>query len=108
MKHPDIKTLCEKGDEQALNLTSHHNIQNAFDIIDIGYHPTGINALMPSKILHQVFLGLIEYSPKAFFEEFGSISKKKIDNYGKTLFTRFQHNSDCSIPVRYFHMASQK
>ena len=102
MKHSDIKHLCEKGDEHALNLISQHNIQNAFDIIDIGYHPAGINALMPSEILHQMFLGLIEYALKAFFGEFGNISKKKIDNYGKTLFTRFQHNSDRSIPVRYF------
>ena len=47
-------------------------------IIDIGYHPAGINALMPSEILHQMFLGLIEYALKAFFEEFGSISKKKL------------------------------
>ena len=47
MKHANFKHLCEKGDEQALNLISQHNIQNAFDTIDIGYHPAGINVLMP-------------------------------------------------------------
>jgi len=76
MKSSVIKHLCEIGDEPTLNSISQHNIRNAFDIIDIGYHPAGVNALMPSEILHQMFLGLIEYALKAFFEEFGNISKK--------------------------------
>ena len=52
--------------------------------------------------MHQMFLRLIEYALKAFFNEFGSMSQKKIDNYGTSMFTRFQHNSDRSIPIRYF------
>ena len=67
MKYSDIKHLCEKGDEQALNLIPQQNIQNAFDIIDIGYHHAGINTLIPSEILHQIFLKLIGYALKAVF-----------------------------------------
>ena len=52
--------------------------KNVFDTVDIGYHPTGINALIPSKILHQLFLWLIEYTVKSFFNKFGSMSPKKI------------------------------
>ena len=102
VKQSHIRKLCRDGDHVHLNLLSQHNIQNAFETIEIGYHPAGINALMPAEILHQMFLGLIEYALKAFFNEFGSMSQKKIDNYGKSMFTRFQHNSDRSIPIRYF------
>ena len=78
MKHSDIKHLCEKGDEQALNLISQHNIQNALDIIDIGYYPAGIDALIPSKILHQIFLGLNECALKAFLKNLEVFPRKKL------------------------------
>ena len=102
VKQCDIKELCLNNDTNGLNFLSQHNIENAFDSIVTGCHPAGINALMPSEILHQMFLGLMEYALKAFFGEFGNMSLRKIDNYGKEMFTRFQHNSDRSIPIRYF------
>ena len=102
IKQSEIKELCINNDTNGLKLLSQHNIKNAFDTIVTGYHLAGINALMPAEILHQMFLGLMEYALKAFFEEFGNMSRSKIDNYGKQMFTRFQHNSDRSIPIRYF------
>ena len=80
VKQSKIKELCEKGDIISLNSLSQHKIQNAFETIETGFHTAGINALMPLEILHQMFLGLIEYALKAFFAEFGNLSRSKIDH----------------------------
>ena len=67
LNNPKLKKLCINNDTNGLKLLSQHNIKNSFDTIVTGYHIAGINALMPAKILHQMFLGLMEYALTAIF-----------------------------------------
>ena len=73
IKQSEIKKLCINNDTNGLKLLSQHYIKNAFDTIVTGYHIAGINALIPAKILYQMFLGLMEYALTTFFEEFGNM-----------------------------------
>ena len=52
VKQSKIKQLCDKGDVIGLNVLYQHNIKNAFDTNETGYHLAGINVIMPLEILH--------------------------------------------------------
>ena len=66
MQYGYIKMLSQINKDGDLNAISQHNIVNAFDRIILGNHPTGLNALMPAEILHQMFLGVVEYALSGF------------------------------------------
>ena len=102
MKQSYLQKLCEDGNEEELKLLSQHNIKNAFDEVLIGYHDAGVNALMPSEILHQFFLGLLEYALESFFDTFSETGKVRMDCFGKDMYIYLQHNSDRSMPITYF------
>ena len=51
-----IDDYCDRSDISNLQKLSHHNISNAFRTIRLGTHHAGLNAIMTSEILHQLFL----------------------------------------------------
>ena len=98
VKQSTIKTLCEKGLDEELKNISQHNIINAFDSISVGSHEAGINAMMPSEILHQLFLGVFQYVVEEFFQLFPPMALSRIDDVGVILHHFGKHNSDRSLP----------
>ena len=102
MKQSYLQKLCQDENEEELKALSQHNIKNAFDKILIGYHDAGVNALMPSEILHQFFLGLLEYALESFFDTFSETGKACMDGFGIDMFIYLQPNSDRTMPITYF------
>ena len=98
MKQSYIRQLCSANNNEELKRISQHNIENAIDNLKIGTHEAGLNALMPSEILHQLFLGLMEYALEEFFGEFTDLGLSRLDKFGKVLYTYSKHNSDRTIP----------
>ena len=99
----DLHRLFRENQEEQLNSMSQHMIDNAFNKVVVANHIAGINAMMPSEILHQFFLGLMEYALEDFFDLFTDISKKRIDEYGICIHPYIKHNSDRSIPSISFN-----
>ena len=60
----DVDILSDMGDITTLNRLSYHRVRNAFCDIDLANHEAGVDAMMPSEILHQMFLGVMEYVPQ--------------------------------------------
>lgn len=98
ISHQYVKMLCETNDESELKIISQHNIVNAFDKVLIGNHPAGLNALMPAEILHQMFLGVVEYTLQGFLFLYSKKGMARLDNYGRAVYPISIHNSDRSIP----------
>ena len=98
IKQSHINNLCRQGKDEELHLLSQHNIKNAFNIITLAPHVAGINAMMPSEILHQLFLGIFQYVLIEFFEEFPPKALSRIDYLGALIHRFGEHNSDRSIP----------
>ena len=90
--------LSQKKNDEALNAISQHNIVNAFDKIILGNHPAGLNALMPAEILHQMFLGVVEYALSGFVNLYSKKGLSRLDQYGRNIYFFSNHNSDRSIP----------
>ena len=98
MKRSYVKHLVSENKVDDLQSISQHNISNAFDNVTLGKHTAGIHALMPSEILHQLFLGVMQYVLNSFFNEFSALPKSRMDAFGRLLFHYGRHNSDRSIP----------
>ena len=98
IKQSHINSLCNEGKDEELHMLSQHNIKNAFNTIDLAPHVAGINAMMPSEILHQLFLGIFQYVLEEFFEEFPPKALSRIDDLGVLIHRFGKHNSDRSIP----------
>ena len=98
ISHQYIKMLCETNNEDELKSMSQHNIVNAFDNIVIGNHPAGLNALMPAEILHQMFLGVVEYTLSGFLQLYSKKGLCRLDNFARAIYPISIHNSDRSIP----------
>ena len=96
--HQYIKALSEKNRDDELNALSQHNIINAFDQIVIGNHPAGLNAIMPAEILHQMFLGVVEYTLSGFVNLYSKKGLSRLDKYGRSVYPISIHNSDRNIP----------
>ena len=93
-----VKRLCLENNLEELKKLSQHQICNAFDSVQLGVHDAGINALMPSEILHQLFLGIFQYTLTCFFDEYSQKALSRMDDFAKLLFKYGRHNSDRSIP----------
>ena len=93
-----IDDYCDRSDISNLQKLSHHNISNAFRTIQLGNHHAGLNAIMPSEILHQLFLGILEYIIYEFFNEFTPKGKSHLDEIGSLLYYHGKHQSDRSLP----------
>ena len=93
-----INRLCVEGAQDKLKSISQHNIINAFNLLNVAVHPAGINAMMPSEILHQLFLGIFQYVLQDFFDSFKAKTLCKIDYFGNMVFQFGKRNSDRSIP----------
>ena len=98
IKQSHINNLCSQGKDEELHLLSQHNIKNAFNMITLAPHVAGINAMMPSEILHQLFLGIFQYVLIEFFEELPPKALSRIDDLGELIHRFGKHNSDRSIP----------
>ena len=70
MKQSYIRQLCSTNNNEELKRISQHKIKNSTDNLKIGTHEAGLNALIPSEILHELFLGLTEYVLEEIFGEF--------------------------------------
>ena len=90
--------ICETNNEIELKMISQHNIVNTFDKVVIGNHPVGLNALMPAEILHQMFLGVVEYTLHGFLHLYSKKGMACLDNYGCAVYPISLHNSNRSIP----------
>ena len=93
-----INKLCSDDNNQELHSISQHNIKNAFNNIILAPHVAGLNAMMPSEILHQLFLGIFQYVLTEFFAEFPPKALSRIDDLGELIHQYGKHNSDRSIP----------
>ena len=98
MSHQYIKNLCESHEEDELKDISQHNIVNAFDTVSTGSHPAGLNALMPAEILHQMFLGVIEYTLNGLVNLYSKKGLCIFDNYDRLVYPILIHNSDRNVP----------
>ena len=94
MSHKYVKNLCESNNEDELKEISQHNIVNAFDTVVVGNHPAGLNALMPAEILHQMFLGVIEYTLKGFVHLYSKKGLSRFYHYARVVCPISIHNSD--------------
>ena len=98
VKQSDIDFLCDTGDLATLNKLSHHRIRNAFRDVKLGRHDAGINAMMPSEILHQLFLGVMEYVLDSFLLTYPPKARTRMDKYGSFMYTCFKRVSDRTMP----------
>lgn len=94
----DISLLCDLGDVETLGKLSYHGIRNAFWYIDVATHEAGINAMMPSEILHQLFLGIMENVLDTFILSFPPVARTRMDKFGAIMYHFFKRSSDRSLP----------
>ena len=90
VKQSDIDFLCDTGDLATLNKLSHHRIRNAFRDVKLGRHDAGINAMMLSEILHQLFLGVMEYVLDSFLLTYPPKARTRMDKYESFMYTYFK------------------
>ena len=98
MPHDCIKMSSQKNKDENLNDISQHNTVNTFDRIILGNHPAGLNTLMPAEILHQMFLGVMEYALSGFVNLYSKKGLSRLDQYRRNIYSLSNHNSDRSIP----------
>mgnify|MGYP000893970427 CR=1 FL=1 len=67
-------------------------------MVVMGNHPAGLNALKPAEILHQMFLGVIEYALNGFVHLYSKKALSRFDNYARVVYLISIHNSDRTIP----------
>ena len=53
---------------------------------------------MPAEILHQMFLGVVEYALSGFVNLYSKKGFSRLDQYGRNIYSLSNHNSDRSIP----------
>ena len=95
----DIDLLNDVNDIETLNQMSYHNIKNAFRKIMKGNHDAGLNAMLPSEILHQLFLGVIEKVLDAFIDNIAPKGRTRMDKFGCMIYSYGRRESDRTIPV---------
>ena len=98
MSHQYVKNLCDSNNEDELKEISHHNIVNAFNTIVLWSHPAGLNVLIPADILHQIFLGVVEYTLNGVVYLYSKKGLSRFDNYDRVVYPISIHNSDRTIP----------
>ena len=94
----DIDILSDMGDISTLNKLSYHRVRNAFRDIDLANHEAGINAMMPSEILHQMFLGVIEYVLDSFIATYPPMGRTRMDKFGSFMYHAVKRVSDRTLP----------
>ena len=93
-----ISLLSDLGDVETLGRLSYHRIRNAFRYVDVATHDAGINAMMPSEILHQLFLGIMENVLDTFILSFPPVARTRMDKFGAIMYHFFKRSSDRSLP----------
>ena len=53
---------------------------------------------MPAEILHQMFLGVVEYALGGFVNLYYEKGLSRFNQYGRNIYSLSNHNSDRSIP----------
>ena len=53
---------------------------------------------MPAEILHQMFLGVVEYTLNEFVHLYSKKGLSRFDNYAQVVYPISIHNSDRNIP----------
>ena len=94
----DVDILSDMGDITTLNRLSYHRVRNAFRDIDLANHEAGVNAMMPSEILHQMFLGVMEYVLDSFIISYPPMAQTRMDKFGAFMYQAVKRVSDRTLP----------
>ena len=94
----DINTLCDLDDIKTLNDLSYHKVQNAFRTIQMANHVAGLHAMMPSEILHQLFLGVMENVLNSFIDKYPPSVAVRMDRFGQFMYHYGKRASDRNMP----------
>jgi len=85
-------------DIKTLNDLSHHRVKNAFREIKTSNRVAGINAMMPSEILHQLFLGAMEKFLDSFINKYPPMARR-MDKIGQFMYHCGKQSSDRLLPL---------
>lgn len=99
-----MKDILSKSKDE-LNGLCFHKVEpyHAFDGLDFGENPYGINGCTPPDNCHQINKGIIERLPEIFFARLNKKMVEDMDVHSAFIATHMSSQSDRSVPsIRFF------